>query len=81
MTEEQVLAAFVAVVRRLADDPDMAVAPGTDLTELGGLDSLRLLEAIALTESACGVEIDAATMGDFTVVADVLRAVLAAGHA
>jgi acyl carrier protein len=78
MTPDAVLAAFTAVVRRLSEMPDLAVAPEMELADLGEFDSLRLMAAIALTEVECGVEIDAGAIGDFTIVADVVRAVLAA---
>ncbi len=77
MTEAQVLAAFAGVVRRLAGDPSLPVTREHDLMELGTLDSLRLLEAIALTEAACGVEIDAAGLSGLLTVDDLIRAMLA----
>lgn len=77
-TADEALATFTAIVRRLAATPEMAVPVETALADLEGLDSLRLLEAMALSEARLGVEIDTNAMDSFTTVGDVIAALLAA---
>lgn len=78
MTRDAVLDFLSLTLRRLGGAAEMAVAPEMRLAELDGIDSLRLLEALALTELHFGVQVDTAALDSFTTVEDMLRAVLAA---
>jgi len=50
------------------------VSPATVLSDLPGMDSLRLLETIALAEEQFGVEIDTRRIETITTVADIVAA-------
>jgi acyl carrier protein len=73
-----VVAQLGATVRRLATQPALEVTEATALAEIENLDSLRILEAIALVEAEFGVEIDTAGLDTFETAGDVVRAIVAA---
>jgi len=73
-----VLAAFTGQLRALCHAPDMALTADTPLREIPGIDSLRLLQAIAHLEDRFQVEIDLAALERPKSVADILDAVATA---
>jgi acyl carrier protein len=76
----EVLAGFTEIVGRLTAQADLVLEERQEFADLEALDSLRLLEAIALTELRFGVQIDTAGMDRLTTVGDVVGAVLTAAR-
>jgi acyl carrier protein len=73
--------AVAAIFRKLCRHPLPDLTPETHLDELPGMDSLRVLQAIALMEEQFGVEIDVAALDRMYQVRDILRAVHASRNA
>jgi acyl carrier protein len=71
-------AALAAILRRLCQHPLPDLAPETLLLDIPDLDSIRLLEAVALLEEELRVEIDTAMLDGLECVGDILRAVATA---
>ncbi len=72
---ETAFATLADLLRGLCEDPLPDLAPDTLLADIPGLDSIRLLEAVALLEEAFEVEIDTAALDGLRRVADILAAV------
>ncbi len=72
---EAVFAALAPILRRLCQNRLTGLAPETILEELPGLDSLRLIEAMALLEDRFEVEIDTDALGGLRNVADIVKAI------
>jgi len=66
------------LLRRLCEQPLPDLAPATPLVEIDGLDSVRLLETVALLEEAMGVEFPTEGLDRLEHVADLLRLMAAA---
>ena len=69
---------LAGLLRRLCEQPLPELAPDTALAEIDGLDSVRLLEAVALLEEAMGVEFPTQALDGLEHVADLLRLMAAA---
>jgi acyl carrier protein len=67
-----------AALRKLCQDPLPGLSAETYLDELPGMDSLRMLHAIASIEEQHGIEIDVAALDGMHQVQDVMNAVRAA---
>jgi acyl carrier protein len=74
-------ATVAAALRKLCHDPLPDLSPETYLDELPGMDSLRMLHAIASIEEQHGIEIDVAALDGMHQVRDVMSAVRAAQSA
>jgi acyl carrier protein len=72
---EAILGEFTKLLRRICEHDEMEIAAGTLLDDIPGIDSLRLLQAVAHLEDHFHVEIDTAALGDLRRVRDVLNAV------
>jgi acyl carrier protein len=70
-----------AALRKLCQDPLPGLSPDTYLDELPGMDSLRMLHAIASIEEHHGIEIDVAALDQMYRVQDIMNAVRAAQNA
>lgn len=68
-------------LRKLCEDPLPDLSPDTYLDELPGMDSLRMLHAIAAIEEQHGIEIDVAALDQMYRVQDIMNAVRAAQNA
>jgi acyl carrier protein len=66
------------LLRGLCQDKLAALGPDTRLDEVTGLDSLRLVEAIALLEEHFQVVVDTDGLADLRTVGDLVRLILAA---
>ncbi len=66
--------AVAAILRKLCKAPLADLAPDTCLDELPDMDSLRVLQVVALLEEQFGVEIDAASVDRMSSLGDVLHA-------
>lgn len=75
LDHEAVLQVVVAIVARVTKRPQPAAAMDTMLFELDALDSLRLLETVALAEEHFGVQIDTGGLGQIETVGDIVRLV------
>jgi len=74
-------ATVAAALRKLCQDPLPGLTPDTYLDELPGMDSLRMLHAIASIEEQHGVEIDVAALDRMYRVQDIMDAVCTARNA
>jgi acyl carrier protein len=84
LTPESSEADFAAVavsLRKLCQDPLTDLTAETYLDELPGMDSLRVLHAIAMIEEQFGVEIDVAALDGMQQVGDIVQAVRVARNA
>ena len=72
---ETVLHEVVGIVARVTNRPQPAAAMDTMLYDLDGLDSLRLLETVALAEEHFGVQVDTGGLGQIETVGDIVRLV------
>jgi acyl carrier protein len=70
-----------AALRKLCQDPLPDLSPDTYLDELPGMDSLRMLHAIASIEEQHGIEIDVAALDQMHRVQDIMNAVRSARNA
>ena len=70
-----------AALRKLCHDPLPDLSPDTYLDELPGMDSLRMLHAIASIEEQHGIEIDVAALDQMYRVQDIMNALRAARNA
>lgn len=78
LDHEAVLHVVVCIVARVTNRPQPATAMETMLFELDGLDSLRLLETVALAEEALGVVVDTGGLGQLETVGDIVRLLVTA---
>jgi acyl carrier protein len=67
-------AAFAKTLRRACDASLPDLAPTTILAEVVNIDSLRLLQAIALAEEELGIEIDTGALDAAWTVRDIVMA-------
>lgn len=74
-TELNVLA---GILSRLCEQEPMTLLPDMLLEDIPGLDSLRLLQAVALMEEHFRVEVDVVALEDLHHVRDILAAITAA---
>ena len=74
-------ATVAAALRKLCQDPLPELSPDTFLDELPGMDSLRMLHAIASIEEQHGIEIDVAALDQMYRVQDIMNAVRGARNA
>jgi acyl carrier protein len=63
------------LLRRVCEQERMTLSPDTPLEDIPGIDSLRLLQAVALMEEHFQVEVDVVALEDLHVVADILGAI------
>ena len=70
-----------AALRKLCQAPLPDLSPDTYLDELPGMDSLRMLHAIASIEEQHGIEIDVAALDQMYRVQDIMNAVRSAQNA
>jgi acyl carrier protein len=70
-----ILGEFTNLLRRICEHDEMELAADTLLDDIPGIDSLRLLQAVAHLEDHFHVEIDTAALADLRRVRDVLNAV------
>lgn len=68
-----ILAVVAAILNRLADRPLPALALSTPLDALDGIDSLRLLETVALAEEHFAVQVDLGGLDGLATVGDIVR--------
>ncbi|MEJ0019564.1 MAG: acyl carrier protein [Acetobacteraceae bacterium] len=74
-------AIVAAALRSTCGAPLADLAPETHLDELPGMDSLRVLHAVAAIEETFAVEIDVAALDRLRTVGDIVTAVRAARNA
>jgi acyl carrier protein len=74
---EAVLAAVIRILEQVTRRPQPAAAMATALHALDGLDSLRLLETVALAEEHFGVMVDTGGLGQMETLGDIVRLVAA----
>lgn len=72
-------AALAQLLRRLCQERLVDLRPETRLDEVAGLDSLRLIEAVAQLEERFGVVIDTDNLAELRMVGDIARLILDAG--
>jgi acyl carrier protein len=72
---QAILGEFTNLLRRICEHDEMELAADTLLDDIPGIDSLRLLQAVAHLEDHFHVEIDTAALADLRRVRDVLNAV------
>jgi acyl carrier protein len=75
---ELVLCELTRLLRRICECESLVLTPATELEDIPGIDSLRLLGAVAHLEEYFSVEIDVAALDDLRRVRDILNAVAAA---
>jgi len=73
-----VLAAVSEIFARVTNQPALVVDMSRRLDAIERLDSLRLLETIALAEEHFGVAVDTSGFGELETVADIVRLLSAA---
>jgi acyl carrier protein len=69
----QVLAAVVRILESVAARPHPGIGLETALDTLDGVDSLRLLETVALAEERFGVQVDTGGLDGLETVGDIVR--------
>jgi acyl carrier protein len=75
---ETILGAFSGVLSRLCEQAQLEVSPDMLLADIPGIDSLRLLQAVALLEEHFRVEIDVVALEELNRVSDLLDAISSA---
>lgn len=78
LDRQAVLGVVVGIVARVTNRPQPEVALETPLYDVDGLDSLRLLETVALAEEALGVVVDTGGLGQLETVGDIVRLLVTA---
>ena len=66
------------ILSRLCEQAPLTLLPDMLLEEIPGIDSLRLLQAVALMEEHFRVEIDVVALEDLRIVSDILAAMVGA---
>ena len=74
-----ILAAFGKLLGTLSQQPPSILRPDMLLGDVPGLDSLRLVQAIALLEEHFDVEVNVVTLENLEHVHDVIEAISQAG--
>ena len=72
------LDALTGILSRLCEHTPMTLSPDMLLEDIPGIDSLRLLQAVALMEEHFRVEVDVVALEDLRIVRDILAAISAA---
>ena len=70
-----VLEAVVRILEQVSRRQQPGCAMDTELHALDGVDSLRLLETVALAEEHFGVQVDTGGLGQIETVGDIVRLV------
>lgn len=70
-----VFAALVALIGKLDANPGAPLALTTALADIDGLDSIRLIETIALLEEHFAVEVATHDLDQLHCLADIVRAI------
>jgi acyl carrier protein len=78
---DAILIELGTLLRRICAHEMPDLTPDTPLDEIPGIDSLRLLQAIAHLEEHFNVEIDVAALDDLVRVQDIVTAVTEARQA
>ena len=76
--QEVIFAELARLLRRVCEHSQPGLSPATMLEDLPGIDSLRLLQAVAQLEEFFRVEIDIVALDDLACVQDILNAISAA---
>lgn len=63
--------ALLAILRRLCPTPFPDLPPETALDAVPGLDSLRLVETVAMLEEQFGVAVDTEALMDLATIGDI----------
>lgn len=74
---QAVLTTVVRIVEKVTQRPQPGAAMETQLWALDGLDSLRLLETVALAEETFGVLVETGGLGQLETLGDIVRLVAA----
>jgi acyl carrier protein len=74
----EVLTALSDLLSRLCEQPQLNLSPEMALEDVPGLDSLRLLQAVALLEERFGVEVDVVAINHLRRVQDIINLIKAA---
>ena len=72
-----VLAVVAGILESVTARPQPGVVAATPLDMLDGLDSLRLLETVALAEEHFGVQVDTGGLDALQTVGDIVRLITA----
>ncbi len=78
LSQTVVLSAFADLLAQVCEQTPFDLRPDTALADIPGIDSLRLLQAIALLEENCMVEIMIPALENLYLVGDVVDAILQA---
>jgi acyl carrier protein len=70
--------ALAETLRAVCRDRLIGLAPDTALDDVPGLDSLALIQAVALMEDRFQVDVETTALGDMRRIADILRLIAAA---
>jgi len=70
-----ILDVLARLLGRLCEQDDPSLSPDMLLEDIPGIDSLRLLQAVALLEEHFQVEIDVVALNDLYRVQDILDAI------
>ena len=71
--EGDVLAVLRDIFARVTGLPDVILLPSMELADVPYMDSLRLLETVALAEEHFGVTVDTARLESISTVGDIVR--------
>jgi acyl carrier protein len=74
---DAVLEAVVRILEQVSRRPQPGCAMDTELHALDGVDSLRLLETVALAEEQFDVMVETGGLGQIETVGDIVRLVMA----
>jgi acyl carrier protein len=75
LCQEIILAELARSLRQICEQSQPELHPATMLDDLPGIDSLRLLQAVAYLEQHFRVEIDVVALDDLSSVQDILNAI------
>ncbi len=75
-TRQEVFETVAALLATVCERHFEGVTPATVLADLPGMDSLRLLETVALAEEHFGVEIDTSRLETIETVDDIVTALV-----
>lgn len=71
-TPNGVLGSTLAILGEVCLQPNLVASLDTGLDELADLDSLRVMEAVALLDSQFGVEVDTGALNHLATVGDIV---------
>lgn len=75
---EQVLPVVLGIIERVTNRSHPGADLATPLEDLDGVDSLRLLETVALAEEHFGVAVDTGGFGSLATLGDIVGMIVAA---